>query len=260
MFARTCHIQCIQRTATKSTTAIRCQSSLPVAKAVLSKTAKAQAQQEQELRAKKQAMQAKLQQQQQRELLQKCGTSTATKGTLKLRKGFSNVTKVPSTISLEPKEVLLDKLYQGFNPLLTPIMPKKKVKAPKILVNIYEDLIYDEDGFENEDPVQSVMGPNLQISKFIFDKNPEVEAKLRELELQTKNNKTNNTGAVETLFEERDTTQARRGRSRLMYKKNAPKSAISLRSGERKVKSKSKGNSTSTSKGKDTNNDNTNSD
>jgi hypothetical protein len=145
-----------------------------------------------------------------------------------IKKGFSNVAKVPSTINLEPRDVLLDKLYQGYNPLLSPIKPKTKKPMPKILVNIYEDLAFDDDGFGDEDAIDSLIGPKLQISKYIFDKNPQVEAKLKDLDadISDSDDKSMQTGNIknETLFVKRDTQHSKRGRFRLQYKKNLKKS------------------------------------
>lgn len=146
-----------------------------------------------------------------------------------IKKGFSNVNKVPSTINLETRDVLLDKLYQGYNPLLSPIKPKVKKTSPKILVNIYEDLAYDEDedtfGSSN-DAIDSMVGPKLQISKYIYDKNPAMEAKLKELDSTDDNDgkdaKLSNDKTPD-LFETRENNSSRRGRVRLHYKKNMKK-------------------------------------
>ena len=141
----------------------------------------------------------------------------------KLRKGFSNVDKVPSTVNLEPRDVLLDKLYQGYNPLLSPIKPKAKKTSPKILVNIYEDLAFEDDGYENDDAVDSLVGPKLQISKYIFDKNPQMEAKLKELDVDAKEAKEASQDRHDPLFERRPAADGKRGRVRLHYKKNMTK-------------------------------------
>lgn len=138
----------------------------------------------------------------------------------KLRRGFSNVDKVPSTVNLEPRDVLLDKLYQGYNPLLSPIKPKAKKTSPKILVNIYEDLAFEDDGYEADDAVDSLVGPKLQISKYIFDKNPQMEAKLKELDADAKDAKDAAPRRHDPLFERRAAAHGKRGRVRLHYKKN----------------------------------------
>lgn len=153
------------------------------------------------------------------------------------KKGFNTVIKVPSTLNLDTKTILLDKLYQGYNPLLSPITPvKPKKKSSTILVNIYEDIaslndIYNEEDFANsEDATEIDIGPKLKISKYIFDKNPEVEAKLKELNLNNNNsNNSNNKLAnlnnengkkVDKLFKMRSSSH---GRYRLNYKKNLSK-------------------------------------
>lgn len=140
----------------------------------------------------------------------------------KLRKGFSNVAKVPSTLNVETKDILLDKLYQGYNPLLSPIKPKPKKTAPKILVNIYEDIAFDEDGFEEEDVVDSMLGPKLHVSRYIYDKDPAIEAKLKDLdknvEDEVKNTKTLALKKTVT-FVDRENKNSKRGRTRLQFKK-----------------------------------------
>lgn len=144
---------------------------------------------------------------------------------LKLRKGFSTVDKVPSTVNLEPRDVLLDKLYQGYNPLLSPIKPKTKKTSPKILVNIYEDLAFDDDGFENDADsavIDTLVGPKLQISKYIFDRNPQMEAKLKELDADAKEAK-GRREKHDALYERRPAAAGKRGRVRLQYKKNMKK-------------------------------------
>lgn len=153
--------------------------------------------------------------------------TNAKKDTVLIKKGFSSVIKVPDTLNLEPRDILLDRLYQGYNPLLIPIKPKVKRATPKILVNIYEDLSFDDDTFgqdhdHEEDTINSLIGPKLQISKYIFDKNPQVEAKLKELDADVEE------AAVkldksQSLFVERGTKTSKRGRVRLQYKKNMKK-------------------------------------
>lgn len=144
-----------------------------------------------------------------------------------VRKGFSSVIKVPDTFNLEPRDILLDRLYQGYNPLLLPIKPKPKRSTPKILVNIYEDLTFDDETFgqerdQEEDTIDALIGPKLQISKYIFDKNPEVEAKLKELDVEVEEVGMKLDKPV-PLFVERDTKSSKRGRTRLQYKKNMKK-------------------------------------
>ncbi|GMM44675.1 hypothetical protein DAPK24_012500 [Pichia kluyveri] len=229
---------------------VRCQSSSPSAKLINNESPE-----QQELRLKKlqQQQQQQLQQQQKedsqkKKLLDQSGnknnekvenvkSSSSSKKIkkVKTKMGFSNVVKVPSTISLETREILLDKLYQGFNPLLLPIKPvRKKAKSPKILVNIYEDLMFDEDGFENEEEnISSIIGPKLEISKYIFDKNPDVENKLKELDNENKDNKSNN-NIGDILFTSRKSDGSKFGRVRLQYKKNSLKTLKN-----RSIKSKS---------------------
>lgn len=229
---------------------VRYQSSSPSAKLINNESPE-----QQELRLKKlqqQQQQQQLQQQQKedsqkKKLLDQSGNknneqvenvkSSSSKKIkkVKTKMGFSNVVKVPSTISLETREILLDKLYQGFNPLLLPIKPvRKKAKSPKILVNIYEDLMFDEDGFENEEEnISSIIGPKLEISKYIFDKNPDVENKLKELDNENKDNKSNN-NIGDILFTSRKSDGSKLGRVRLQYKKNSLKTLKN-----RSIKSKS---------------------
>lgn len=48
------------------------------------------------------------------------------------RKGFSSLPKVPSTLRLSPKNLLLDSLFSGYRPLTSPIKPLSKLeKSPK---------------------------------------------------------------------------------------------------------------------------------
>lgn len=143
--------------------------------------------------------------------------------TIRLKKGFSNITRVPATVNLDTRDVLLDKLYQGFNPLLTPIKPKTKKAMPKILVNIYEDLSFDEEGIENEseDLVDSMIGPKLQISKYIYDKNPKVEAKLKELQLDEDKLPEGRKPKATVSFTQRENANKKRGRVRIEYQKKS---------------------------------------
>lgn len=146
---------------------------------------------------------------------------------IKLRKGFSTVIKVPSTLNVETKDILLDKLYQGYNPLLSPITNKPKKVAPKILVNIYEDIAFDEDGFEEEDIVDSMMGPKLHVSRHIYDKDPTIEAKLKGLDqtVESEVKTAKSLASKQTVsYVERNNNSNKRGRARLQYKKKLPKS------------------------------------
>ncbi|CDK28666.1 unnamed protein product [Kuraishia capsulata CBS 1993] len=48
------------------------------------------------------------------------------------KKGFSSLPKVPSTLRLSPKNLLLDNLFSGYRPLTSPIKPLSKLnKSPK---------------------------------------------------------------------------------------------------------------------------------
>lgn len=148
---------------------------------------------------------------------------------VRLRKGFSNVIKVPSTLNVETKDILLDKLYQGYNPLLSPIKPKSKKATPKIMVNIYEDLAFDEDGFEEDDVIDSMLGPKLHVSRHIYDKDPVTEAKLKALDKNVENDVKNSKILVSkktASFVHRDTSNSKRGRTRLEYKKKTEKSDV----------------------------------
>lgn len=90
-------------------------------------------------------------------------------------------------------------------------------------MNIYEDLAFEDDGYENDDAVDSLVGPKLQISKYIFDKNPQMEAKLKELDVDAKEAKDTNPHRHDPLFERRPAADGKRGRVRLHYKKNMTK-------------------------------------
>lgn len=204
----------------------RYQSSSSNAKVLQEKEAKLQ----QLHKTQKELQKAKLfKQQQQKKMLAEENANRKSTGveTIKLKKGFSNVNKVPETHNLEPKDVLLDRLYQGFNPLLSPIKPALKKKQPKILVNILDDLQLDDDMFvsEEDEVIDSMLGPKLTISKYIFDKDPQVEAKLKELDAmdaEEVNGGRSSADIVAASFEERGHSGQRgRGRLRVQFKRNS---------------------------------------
>ncbi|QPG73384.1 hypothetical protein FOA43_000694 [Brettanomyces nanus] len=57
----------------------------------------------------------------------------------KIRKGFSSVIKVPSTISIKPKDLLLDNLFQGYRPLTLPLVPPPLSKRPTVVYFEFDD-------------------------------------------------------------------------------------------------------------------------
>ncbi|GMG22804.1 unnamed protein product [Ambrosiozyma monospora] len=70
----------------------------------------------------------------------------------KTKKGFNSLSKVPSTISIKPKEILLDNLFQGYKPLTIPLNPPPKSNFGKQSAVVYfefdenlEDLLNDQD-------------------------------------------------------------------------------------------------------------------
>lgn len=161
------------------------------------------------------------------------------------KKGFSNLEKVPSTMDLEPKHILLDKLYQGYQPLMLPHSPDmlqdKNAKKP-LFINILEGISledYDkhltgeEDG-DDLDIDEAYHTPTMMFSKYIFNKNPETERKLESLDkLAMGSSSTTTTAAATTqgdisnkvevvgdMFSKRS---SQRGRVRLQFKKNTTK-------------------------------------
>lgn len=157
------------------------------------------------------------------------------------KKGFSNLKKVPSTMDLEPKHILLDKLYQGYQPLMLPHSPDmlqdKTAKKP-LFINILEGISledYDkhltvEDHEEDLDIDEAYHTPTMMFSKYIFNKNPETEKKLESLKKLASSGTSvsssgqddvnNKVAMVGEMFKKRTASQ---GRLRLQFKSPAKK-------------------------------------
>lgn len=110
--------------------------------------------QQQQQQKQKQQQQQQTQQQTQLQPNQPSKTTSTLKKTVPLVKpriGFTSLPKVPSTISLKPKEVLLDKLFSGYRPITLPIQPPSKSPLKTNAVVYFEldenlDLL-DDSGF-----------------------------------------------------------------------------------------------------------------
>ncbi|GME95448.1 unnamed protein product [Ambrosiozyma monospora] len=118
----------------------------------------------------------------------------------KTKKGFNSLSKVPSTISIKPKEILLDNLFQGYKPLTIPLNPPPKSSFGKQSAVVYfefdenlEDILNDQDGgdqtsqitasFSNEAPQprssNKFENKNLtryQYSNYSFNKELEIHS------------------------------------------------------------------------------------
>lgn len=63
------------------------------------------------------------------------------------KKGFESVKKVPTTTEISPKDLLLDKFFQGYRPLTIPLSPNKSFDSPGTVV--YFELDGSDDLLEN---------------------------------------------------------------------------------------------------------------
>lgn len=131
--------------------------------------------------------------------------------------GFESVKQVPSTMNLDPKHILIDKLLQGHQPLLLPHNPnmmKKKENRGVIYIDS-SDFLEEEDLNITSDTSSKTYQTPLVISKYIFNKNPETERKLSQLE-DAINGK--NSPKSKNSFEQRKSKWGR-GRIRVDFKK-----------------------------------------
>lgn len=95
-------------------------------------------------------------------------------------------------MDLEPKHILLDSLYQGYQPLILPHTPDMLVDKSRsgrpLLINILDSISLDElqqHEQEQEDDLdvdEAYHTPTMLFSKYIFNKNPETEKRLERLD------------------------------------------------------------------------------
>ncbi|GME98582.1 unnamed protein product [[Candida] boidinii] len=196
-----------------------------------SQTNKEQQQQQQQQKQKQQQQQQT--QLQSNQTLKTASTLKKTVPLVKPRIGFTSLPKVPSTISLKPKEVLLDKLFSGYRPITLPIQPPSKSPLKTNAVVYFEldenlDLL-DDSGFTstkdasiNEDKNRT----RYEISNYSFSHDDFENDDLNTL-LYNKNNSKKNKNiknssysmkSLEKKFKERKVN--RTGRKRYNYTKS----------------------------------------
>lgn len=132
---------------------------------------------------KKLAMLEQQKQQQQQESVMETVMPVQVADAQRPKKGFSSVKQVPSTVSIKPKELLLDNLFQGYRPLTLPVSPPQANKKSPTVVYFEFDENLDLDGLSDftnriaEDPEDVLRDRNLtryQISSYSFSKPNEV--------------------------------------------------------------------------------------
>ncbi|ODV84454.1 hypothetical protein CANARDRAFT_23862 [[Candida] arabinofermentans NRRL YB-2248] len=178
-----------------------------------------------------QQMQAQLQQQKQHQVQAQQKNTTSTKQ--KAKKGFNSLAKVPTTMKLKPKDVLLDNFFQGYKPLTLPLQPPIKKPSTVYYLEFDDNLELVNDGFTDlpssqhssradDILIKDKNSTRFEFSNYSFNKDLEVQSDYDELPKNAKKTAGAATSSkkTESKFQMREVKPARTGRTRLNHIKN----------------------------------------